>query len=230
MDPTRQDLGPCLGAGPARHAGSPTSTDREEEPTVLVREVMTPDPVTVTPTTSVKAALALLAEHAITSMPVLDRHARLCGVVSEADLIRDLVAEDPRTHELPLEQAAWPGRARVVGEVMTPHAVTVGPDTGLAEAVELVTSTSVKSLPVVDHEGDLVGVLSRSDVVRVLARADEDLALEVDTLLASVGLGDWVADVSDGSVTLSGPDDARSRALARVVASTVPGVRDVLGT
>jgi osmotically-inducible protein OsmY len=46
-------------------------------------------------------------------------------------------------------------------------------------------------------------------------------------MLASVGLEDWVVEVADGMVTLSGPDDSRQAALARVVASTVPGVVDV---
>lgn len=193
---------------------------------MLVRELMTPDPVTVAEDTPVKAALVLLSRHEITSMPVLGRHGRLSGVVSEADLIRDLVRADPRSHELTLDDE-WHDRPLVVGEVMTPHAVTVHPDTELAQAVDLITTTSIKSVPVVDHDGGVKGMLSRSDVVRVLARADEDLARDVDTLLESVGLGDWVADVTDGTVALSGPDDARERALAHLVASTVAGVVQV---
>ena len=110
---------------------------------------------------------------------------------------------------------------------MTPHAVTVHPNTDLAVAVELVTSTTVKSVPVVDAKGRLVGMFSRSDVIRAFDRADEDLAREVSETLASVGLGDWVAEVSDGSVSLSGPDNSADQAIAQVVAGTVPGVIDV---
>jgi CBS-domain-containing membrane protein len=193
---------------------------------MLVRELMTPDPVTVAEDTPVKTALVLLSRHEITSMPVLGRHGRVSGVVSEADLIRDLVRADPRSHELTLDDE-WLDRPVVVGEVMTPHAVTVHPDTELAQAVDLITSTTVKSVPVVDQDGGIKGMLSRSDVVRVLARADEELARDVDSLLTSVGLGDWVAEVTDGSVTLTGPDDARERALAHLVAGTVPGVVQV---
>jgi CBS-domain-containing membrane protein len=193
---------------------------------MLVRVLMTPDPVTVSPGTPVKTALRLLAEHEISAMPVLDRHGRLRGVVSEADLIRDLVSPDPRTHELagpeePLD------RPRVVNDVMSAHAVTVHPETDLALAVELITSTTVKSLPVLDHDERVVGMLSRSDVVRVLARADDDLARDVDTRLASVGLDDWVADVTDGSVSLTGPEGSPDRAMAYLVAGTVPGVVEV---
>jgi CBS domain-containing protein len=193
---------------------------------MLVRELMTPDPVTVAEDTPVKTALVLLSQHEITSMPVLGRHGRLSGVVSEADLIRDLVRADPRSHELTLDDDRC-DRPLVVGEVMTPHAVTVHLDTELAQAVDLITSTTVKSVPVVDHDGGVKGMLSRSDVVRVLARADEELARDVDSVLASVGLGDWVAEVTDGNVTLTGPDDSRERALAHLVAGTVPGVVQV---
>ena len=55
-------------------------------------------------------------------------------------------------------------------------------------------------------------MLSRSDVVRVLARADDDLARDVDALLASVGLRDWLVEVNDGTVALTGPDDSPDRA------------------
>jgi CBS-domain-containing membrane protein len=187
---------------------------------------MTTKPVTVTPKTPVKAALALLARHQITSMPVLDAEQRICGVVSEADLIRNLVARDPRAHERVLNDD-WADLPETVRDVMTPHAITVHSETELAVAVELVTSTSVKSLPVVDHHDRVVGMLSRCDVVRVLARADDVLASEIDALLTSVGLKDWLAEVTNGRVELSGPDDTRDRTVAHLVARTVPGVVSV---
>jgi len=189
---------------------------------MLVRELMTADPVTVSPATPVKTALQLLAEHGITSLPVLGRHGRLHGVVSEADLIRDRVRPDQRAHELPVDGGC--DVPRLVAEVMTPHAITVHPTDDLADAVELLTSTVVKSVPVVEYGGRLVGMLSRSDVVKVLARADEDLAGEVDALLASVGLEGWFAQVTDGTVTLIGPESSPDRTLAHLVAGLVPGV------
>jgi CBS-domain-containing membrane protein len=193
---------------------------------MLVKDVMTTEPVTVTTRTPVKTALTLLARHRVTSLPVLDRDQRICGVVSEADLIRDLVARDPRAHELVLgdDRADLP---QTVGDVMTPHAITVQAETDLALAVELVTSTSVKSLPVIDHHDRVVGMLSRSDVVRVLARADDAIAGEVDALLTSVGLDGWFAEVTNGRAVLTGPDDTSDAATAYVVAGTVPGVLSV---
>ena len=193
---------------------------------MLVKDLMTDRPVTVTRDTLVKEALRLLATHAITSMPVLGRSGEVCGVVSEADLIRDLVSDDPRSHEIPLDDP-WRDHPARVEDVMTPHAVTVRPETDLAVAVELITSTSVKSVPVVDVHERLVGMLSRSDVVRVLARADDELERAVDALLQSMGLDNWVADVTDGTVALTGPEGSTEGAIARLVAGTVPGVVEV---
>jgi predicted transcriptional regulator len=115
-----------------------------------------------------------------------------------------------------------------VDDVMTTHVLTVGPDSDLAEAVELMTSTGVKSIPVVAANGRVLGVVSRSDVVHMLARADHDLERDVDAALASVGLRDWMVEVNDGTVELVAPARAvDDRGLARVVAGTVPGVVQV---
>jgi CBS domain-containing protein len=146
-------------------------------------------------------------------------------VVSEADLIRDLVGPDARAHDMPLEHAT-DAPPKVVADVMSAHPVEVRPDDDVAVAVELMTTTTVKSLPVVSR-GVVVGMLSRGDVVRVLAKTDRQIALEVDTLLEAVGLGEWIADVSDGRVSLSGPEHSEGRAVAEIVASTVPGVVQV---
>ena len=68
---------------------------------MLVREVMTTRPVTVTPEASTKDALRLLDRHSITAMPVVDPDGVVIGVVSEADLVRDALPPDPRAHMLP---------------------------------------------------------------------------------------------------------------------------------
>ena len=192
---------------------------------MLVFEVMTKYPVTVRPGTSIKDALALLADNHVTALPVATADGKIRGVVSEADLIRELLPRDPRAHEiLPVDERR---RATVVEDVMSPHPVTVHPETDLAEAVELLTSTTVKSVPVVDRQGYLKGVLSRSDIVRLLARADADIQREVDELLRSTGLKDWLVDVHDGAVQLLGPADSDDTLVARLLAATVPGVLDV---
>lgn len=192
---------------------------------MLVFEVMTKDPVTVRPGTSIKEALAILAANHVTALPVATPRGMVCGVVSEADLIRELLPRDPRAHEMP--QVDDRQRSAVVEDVMAQQPVTVHPDTDLAEAVELLTSSTLKTVPVVDRQGHLQGVLSRSDIVRLLARADAEIQREVDELLRSTGLRDWLVDVHDGAVQLLGPEDSDDTLVARLLAATVPGVLDV---
>jgi CBS domain-containing protein len=185
---------------------------------MLVHEVMSKGVVTVAPDTTVKHALALLAQHRVTALPVVTADTGLlCGVVSEADLIQDLLASDPRAVEIP--RADVRSKPTNVEEIMSGHPVTVRPDTDLVMAVELLTSTAVKSLPVVDRRGRLEGVLSRSDIVRLLARADE--------LLRTTGLQDWLVEVTDGTADLLGPEGTTEALVARLLAETVPGVIDV---
>jgi CBS domain-containing protein len=197
---------------------------------MLVREVMTSQAVTVSRDTSVKEALALLERHRITAAPVLDGSGRIEAVVSEADLIRDLLQPDQRTHERPMPDDWHSERhdvPRSVGDVMTTRPVTVAPETDVAAAVELMTTLGIKSVPVVDRHHHLSGMLSRSDVVRVLARSDHELESRVDAVLAEVGLSDWLVTVADGEVQLSGPEGSPYRMTARAVAGSVPGVISV---
>ncbi|SFI65239.1 CBS domain-containing protein [Nocardioides psychrotolerans] len=193
---------------------------------MLVREAMSSTPTTVTPDTRIKAALALLAEHRLTALPVVDEHGHLHGMVSEADLIRETLTRDPRLHEIPdgNERSALP---RIVHEVYTPHAISVRPDDDLADAVELMTSTSIKSLPVVDDRGRVVGVVSRSDVVRILARADSAIETEVLTMMRDLGHDSWLVEVEAGVVRVDGPSGTSEEALASLAARAVSGVVDV---
>ena len=193
---------------------------------MLVSEVMTPRPVTARADDSLKSALEVLAEHRVSALPIVDERGRVIGVVSEADLIRELVPPDRRAHALPV--MTHPDLPCRVADVMTAHAVTVSPYGDVAAAVELMTSTGVKSLPVVDELGLAVGMLSRSDVVRVLARADEELQQQVNEVLVELGLGDCGVLVRDGVAELEGPDDPQNARLADAAASSVSGVVQVV--
>lgn len=187
---------------------------------MLVREVMSSPAVTVSARTSVRAALRLLDEHGITAMPVVDHDGSIVGVVSEADLVREAVLPDGRAHMIPVRVSELPP-ARIVGEVMTRTPLTVSSGNDLADAVDLMTSTVVKSLPVVDH-GRVVGVVSRKDVVHMLARRDEAIRAEVEDLVRSQG-ADWLVEVDEGVVRVSGPSDEHERRLAEVLARSVSG-------
>lgn len=193
---------------------------------MLVREIMTHRPVTTTPDATVRQAVAVMAAHRVTALPVLDAQGALVGVLSEGDLVQHVIREDPRAHERPVRDDREP--TPLVADVMSDHPIVVRPAADVASAARLMVSRGFKSLPVVDDSGLLIGVLSRSDVVRAVARTDDELARDVEAQLAGTGLGDWSAGVVDGSVTLSGPDGSSDRTIAQLVASTVPGVVEVL--
>ena len=190
---------------------------------MLVKDVMTSPAITVPARSTVKEGLRLLDGHRVTSLPVIDSQGHIVGIVSEADLLRDAVRHDVRTHMIPDAPVEEPPNR--VEDVMSVLTMTVTGDTDLSEAVELMTSTAVKSLPVVD-DGRVVGVISRSDVVHVLARSDEHIRGEIDELLRSAGL-ECDVDVDGGIVNLQHLEDPAQWRVAEVIACSVPGVISV---
>jgi predicted transcriptional regulator len=157
----------------------------------------------------------------VTSLPVVDEHGRLVGVLSEADVLREALLPDRRRHQIPspVSGRTVPLRVR---DVMSTLPMSVDPDTDLKDAAELLVDTQVKSLPVVERDR-IVGMISRRDVVAVLARSDPLIEAEVDDLLRAADV-ECLVEVTDGVVTLEGPADEHTREIARVLAGTVPGV------
>lgn len=199
---------------------------RAEVDDVLVRELMTREVRTVVRDTALDSALREMARRRVTSLPVVDRDGRVVGILSEADVLRRYASADPRAHLRPAAPAPpWP---RAVEEVMTPEVGTTGEGADVADVAREMARHGWKSVPVVDDEGRLVGLLSRSDVLAALTTGDDAIREEVQRELAALGRSDWVVTVTGGVVTVTGvggPDDAR---LARDVAATARGVRGVV--
>lgn len=194
--------------------------------TVLVREVMTSEPVTVRAETPVKDALALLDQHSITMLPVVSNDSVIVGVLSEADLLVGRVLPDARATLIPRTAERSDTERETVGSLMTSLALTVAPETDVAEVTKVMTATGVKSLPVVDADRRVVGVVSRRDIVRTMARSDAEIEQELTALFESLEL-DWQVAVDDGRVRVTGPLEAKDRSLALAAVSTVAGVVDV---
>jgi CBS-domain-containing membrane protein len=188
---------------------------------MLVREVMSAPAITVSTETFTRKALKMLDEHGITAMPVVDSDGDIVGVVSEADLVRDEILPDPRAHMIPVSITEW-GPPQRVGDVMSTPALTVSSSTDLVDAVDLMTSTVVKSLPVVDGNR-VVGVISRTDVVHLLARRDDSIQDELQGLVRSEN-AEWVVEVVDGIAHIVGPADHGERRIAEVLAGSVAGI------
>lgn len=202
-----------------------------------VEEVMTRDVRTVTPSTPLKDVAALLAEHRISGIPVVE-DGRVVGVVSEADILVKERAEKsgrPGLLGLLLDDTAEVEvklQARTAGDAMTSPAITIGPSRSVTEAAAKMIDEGVNRLPVVDDEGKLVGIVTRADLVRAFLRSDEQIEHEIreDVILRTL----WIppenlsVSVNKGEVTITGHVETKAEAeLVETFVARVPGVVSV---
>jgi CBS domain-containing protein len=194
---------------------------------MLVRELMTSPATSLRAGSRLDAAVQVLAAQHISAVPVVDAYGHVVGIVSEADVLREGLPEDPRSHLRPTRQPAATAWHRLVDDVMTVDPVTVEAQSDAARAAELMADMGWKSLPVV-RDRHLVGMISRSDVIRALATPDVEIQRTVASEFAQIGREDWTVEVVDGVVTLRDVAPGRETRLARAIAETVPGVRRVV--
>ncbi|WP_433498884.1 CBS domain-containing protein [Sphaerimonospora sp. CA-214678] len=196
---------------------------------MLVREVMTTPVMTVPRTWTAKQAVLLLYEKDITAAPVVDEHGRMVGIVSEMDLLRGEFEADPRAY---LRLSAPPGSRPTLGveDVMSPNVKTVREDTEVLDLVELMITVGMKSVPVVRGD-ELVGMVSRRDLMGILAHGDDRIRDDVLAALreTSAETASFEVAVTNGVVELHGGagDDGSAR-IAELIAGTVPGVTHVV--
>lgn len=188
------------------------------------REIMTQPVVTARTDTAIPDAAGLLAEHGITSLPVLDDDDRVVGIISEVDMIRNRMPHDPRSHLRP-EPHEQPDPARLVRDVMSDTVICLGESADTADLAALMVDNNVRAVPIIDGSR-LVGIVSRRDLLRTLIRDDAAITDEVRQRLADYAgeSGRWHVGVADGVVTIRGhfEDDAQ-REIVTVLARTVPG-------
>lgn len=204
-----------------------------------VSDLMSTDVVTTTPAAPLRDVARMLVERRISGMPVCDDAGCLVGVVSEGDiLLKERGPTDNRDGFLrwllrsPSERELEKTRARTAGEAMTSPPVTVMPFESAAAAARRMTELGVKRLPVVTVDGRLVGILTRSDLIRAFVRSDREIDTEIrdDVLRRVLWLTPGVVElnVRDGEVDLAGGLDTEAEAevLEKLVAR-VPGVVSV---
>lgn len=187
-------------------------------------QLMTTPVLTVTRDVPAREAIALLADRGITSLPVVDDDGNVIGIVSEVDLLRLRVPHDPRAHMVPQHDSGDP--PRTVGEVMSDAVVCLSENADAADLAQVLVDNRIRAVPIL-RGGDLVGIVSRRDVLRTLIRDDDAIRAEVrERLAAYAGEPDrWRVDVTDGVVTVSGMgSDERDRAAVSNLTATVPGV------
>jgi len=182
------------------------------------REVMSRPVITVRPDTPTGEAAALLGKHQITALPVVDADASLLGMISEGDLLRNQVPREGQAEARPHESR--------VGALMSSPAVRVAEGDDISDVAALLLSSNVHSVPVVDG-AEVVGIISRRDLVRTLVRTDDAIAAEVRSRLDAYGAhpGRWDVAVQDAAVTISGEfDDHVAEQVVGALARTIPGV------
>jgi CBS domain-containing protein len=195
-----------------------------------VKDVMTTEVMAVRRDATFKEMAATLRRYRVSAFPVVDEHERVIGVVSEADLLPKEALADPGViTEVLHHKDVRKAEGLTAGDLMTHPAVTASPDDPVGHAARLMHSLRIKRLPVVNSGGQLIGIVSRADVLSVFDRADEDIRKEiVDTMLLHEFLIDprqFRVTVMAGVVTMEGTPEtaALGRALVRK-ARHVPGV------
>lgn len=148
-----------------------------------VRDIMTKNVIACQADTSIKEAARLMFLNGLTGLPVLDKQDKLVGIITEYDLMRiedhlhlpvtfaflgSIVALDNPLNGDEVEKQLKQLAATKVSDLMTKEVKTIGPDASIEDVAELFLHKKVNPVPVVEN-GKLVGIISRADVVKLIA-------------------------------------------------------------
>ncbi len=203
-----------------------------------VRDVMTEDVVSISERTPFKDIVQTLSRHSISAVPVIDDERRVAGVVSEADVLHKMEFTGGEPH-LPLlerkrrRDTRVKAQAEIARDLMTAPAVVIDPDATITFAARLMDEERIKRLPVVNGFGQLVGIVSRTDLLRVYLRDDESIRAEIVDRVLTRALwfepGTVTVTVRRGVVNLTGTVDRRTTiGIVVRLASSVAGVVEVV--
>jgi CBS domain-containing protein len=245
----REALGRSTQNEPHRRGrGSQQTSDGEAASPLTVADVMTRDVVSVSAATPVSEIANVLAGKRISAVPVVGADGSLIGIVSEGDLIRraEIGTERRRSWwrkvfvDITAEASDYVrAHGRKARHVMTPQVVTASEDMTLADVADVMEKRRLKRLPVVRGKR-LVGIVSRSDLVKAVARHRAPLFADPPT--DAVILRDLTArvkvvtpshrliniSVHRGNTDVAGlVDSAAEREAILVAAENTPGVRSV---
>ena len=203
-----------------------------------VSDVMTARVHVATPMTPFKFLVRLIEENRISAIPIVDAHGMPVGIVSESDLRLKERRADLSSDGSPLH--LWRHRVDkakaegvIAADLMSSPAITVRTGTALTEAARVMQERNIRRLVVVDDRGRIAGIVTRSDLLQIFLRTDEDLRQEVvRTIIPAIIPGDAETvevDVQANVITLSGVVDRRSDSdiLSRV-SREIDGVVDVV--
>lgn len=216
---------------------------------MLARDVMVAPVITVGVNATVRDVARILLEKRISAVPVVDGKGKVVGIVTESDLMHRAEAGTERRYSWWLE--AFKNESELATDYVKSHAVrisdimtrqveTVTPETPLHEIAALLESRQIKRVPVVAAQGDLVGIVSRANLLQAVATARPKLELTLpDTVIRKkvsdlLGKQKWThshtlnVTVDNGVVDLWGAIDSEAeRKALRVAVESVPGVSTV---
>jgi CBS domain-containing protein len=191
--------------------------------TLTVGDVMTTRVVIAREETSFKELVRIMALNRVSGVPIVSGDPpRLAGIVTEADLLRvEAHKQPPRSLLLELfidrrrlEAIERLGEDIRASDILTREVATVGPNDSVRGAARRMLDHGVKRLPVVDEEGRVPGIVSRSDLLRPFLRSDREIRRQVenDLILKTMWIdpGTVTVAVSRGVVHLKGTVDLKS--------------------
>jgi CBS domain-containing protein len=210
------------------------------------RDVMVSPVITASKTATVREIAKLLLEKRISAVPVVDDAGKLVGILTESDLMRRVEAGTEHPYSWWVHFLAGDAtvaadyvksHAAKIEDVMTSNVVTAAPETPLHEIATLLEEHQIRRVPIVDNAGDLIGIVSRANLIQIVASARPKLEVTLSDsmirqkLLSELKKQSWAhthnldVTVTNGVVDLWGyarSDDER-RAI-RVAAEDIPGV------
>jgi CBS domain-containing protein len=201
-----------------------------------VQDAMTTQVVAVKLGASFREMAARLRQSRVSAFPVIDDDGKVIGVVSEADMLASKVLSTEMPHrgeqDLGEQDRGQQDTAEdlTAGDLMTHPAITVSPGDSVEVAARLMYTLQVKRLPVIDRSGRLAGIISRTDVLAVFDRSDEQIRKEVtdDVICQESGASprQFAVTVQAGVVTLEG--HAETAVLGHVIVRKVRHVQGVV--
>ena len=210
------------------------------------RDVMVSPVITVERIATVRDVAKVLLEKRISAVPVVDNVGKVVGIVTESDLMHRAEAGTERPYSWWVHFLAGDAtiaadyvksHATKVEDVMTPDVVTATPETPLHEIAALLEEHQIRRVPIVNKDGSLVGIISRANLIQVVASARPKLEMTLpdstirQKLLDELKKQSWAhthnlgVTVTNGIVDLWGyAESSDQRKAIRVVAEAIPGV------
>lgn len=185
-----------------------------------LRELMTSDLKTVGPDAPLKEAARRMIEFGVSGLPVTTDSGALIGVITEADFVKMEADRSPSKRRRLLTWFTNGTKIheseRRVRDAMTDDVIALGPDADHVEAARVMTKAGIKRIPITGDSGELLGLLTRSDILRVFVRADAEIIDEIRNAVMKDVL--WIDSrrirviCQEGNVLLSGQTANRSDA------------------